>query len=78
MKKSLKPLILLCLFGAGTVVIGFLHDVVSISALVLHLLLLAGTIILSCCCLQLCGKVEMLEGLVYRLALKVGRMKKNG
>ena len=73
MKKLLKGLACLGVFGGMLVVLGFLYDVVSVSALVLHLLLLTGTIILSCFGLQLCERVEFLEGLIYRLALKVGR-----
>ena len=78
MKRILRTLIVLCVFGSGIVAAGFLYDVVSVSALVLHLLLLAGTIILSCVGLQLCGRVEMLEGLVYRLALRIGRIVREG
>ena len=74
MKKLLKGLACLGVFGVMLVVLGFLYDVVSVSALVLHLLLLGGTIILSCVGIRLCGMVEMLEGLVYRLAFKVARM----
>ena len=74
MKRTLKTLIALCSLGAGMVILGYYYLVVSVSALVLHLLLLGGTIILSCVGLQLCGRVEMLEGLVYRLAFKVARM----
>jgi hypothetical protein len=74
MKRILRTLIVLCVFGSGIVAAGFLYDVVSVSGLVLHLLLLGGTIILSCVGIRLCGMVEMLEGLVYRLAFKVARM----
>lgn len=74
MKKLLKGLACLGVFGGMLVVLGFLYDVVSVSALVLYLLLLGGTIILSCVGIRLCGMVEMLEGLVYRLAFKVARM----
>ena len=73
MKKALRSLIALCSLGAVMVILGYYYLVVSVSALVLHLLLLTGTIILSCFGLQLCERVEFLEGLIYRLALKVGR-----
>ena len=73
MKKALQSLIALCSLGAVMVILGYYYLVVSVSALVLRLLLLTGTIILSCFGLQLCERVEFLEGLIYRLALKVGR-----
>ena len=74
MRLFLKVLIGVSVLGVLLILGGFFYGYVSLSALLLHLLLLTGTIILSCVGVQLCGKVEMLEGLVYRLALKVGRI----
>ena len=76
MKKTPKTLSCLCALGGILVVLGYLYDVVSISALILHLLLLTGVVVLSVFSIKLCDRVELLEGLVYRLALKVGRIKR--
>ena len=78
MRFFLKVLIGVSVLGALLILGGFFYGYVSLSALFLHLLLLAGTIILSCVGLQLCGRVEMLEGLVYRLALRIGRIVREG
>lgn len=74
MRLFLKVLIGVSVLGALLILGGFFYGYVSLSALFLHLLLLGGTIILSCVGIRLCGMVEMLEGLVYRLAFKVARM----
>jgi hypothetical protein len=78
MRKALKTVLCFSVFGSGLVIAGYLSEMVSVTDLVLLLGLFGCTIVLSCAGLKLCERVEMLEGLVYRPALKVGRMQKNG